>query len=325
MAGAKVPRVYDELRMLCDIHGLFLRKEALRIGCTDRILRRARSEKVIHRVRHGAYAFTDVWESLTERERHVLSARAVLRQAKTQLALSHTTAAVVLGAPLWGVSLDVVHVSRLDHRAGRKEAGVVQHRGVIRDHEIVEVGGLLVTSPTRTALDLTTIYDASRSLPVLDHFLHHKLTTKQNLLVGARAMTRWPNTLGTDLVVTLADGRRESIGESRTFHMMWLGGLPPAEPQFKIRRANGGVIARVDFAWPELGVWLEFDGKEKYTKYRKEGESLLKAVLREKKREERICRLTGWRCIRIVWADLYRPDQTVAYIASVLAGGPVHI
>ena len=52
---------------------------------------------------------------------------------------------------------------------------------------------------------------------------------------------------------------------------------------------------------------------------------MVDAVLREKKREEWICRLTGWRCIRIVWADLYRPEQTVALIKSVLAGGPVHV
>ena len=46
----------------------------------------------------------------------------------------------------------------------------------------------------------------------------------------------------------------------------------------------------MDFAWPEFGVFLEFDGKEKYTKYLKEGESVVDAVLREKKREELICR-----------------------------------
>jgi len=88
---------------------------------------------------------------------------------------------------------------------------------------------------------------------------------------------------------------------------------------------RGNVLFRVDFAWPELGVFLEFDGKEKYLKYRKKGESVIDAVLREKRREEWICRLTGWRCIRIVWADLYRPEQTVARIRAVLAGGPIHV
>ena len=83
-------------------------------------------------------------------------------------------------------------------------------------------------------------------------------------------------------------------------------------------------LNEIDFLWRELGVFLEFDGRAKYEKFLKEGEPVVAAVLREKKREEMICRLTGWRCIRIVWADLYRPDATNAYIRSVLAGGPVH-
>ena len=37
-------------------------------------------------------------------------------------------------------------------------------------------------------------------------------------------------------------------------------------------------------------------------------------VVREKQREDMIGRITGWRCIRIVWADLYTPEQTAARI-----------
>ena len=106
--------------------------------------------------------------------------------------------------------------------------------------------------------------------------------------------------------------------------MFWRGGLPMPVPQYQVVNGFGIAVARVDFAWPELGVFLEFDGREKYTKYLKEGASVVDAVLREKKREELICRITGWRCIRLTWADLYRPRETVDYIRSVLAGGPVH-
>ena len=106
--------------------------------------------------------------------------------------------------------------------------------------------------------------------------------------------------------------------------MFWRGGLPKAEPQYKVYDEWGQLFARADFAWPEYRVFLEFDGKAKYERYRREGESPLDAILREKKREEHICRLTGWRCIRIVWADLHRPDSTIAYIRGVLAGGPVY-
>jgi hypothetical protein len=35
-----------------------------------------------------------------------------------------------------------------------------------------------------------------------------------------------------------------------------------------------------------------------------------------------ICGLTGWRCIRITWADLLNPGRTAARIRAVLAGEP---
>ena len=57
-------------------------------------------------------------------------------------------------------------------------------------------------------------------------------------------------------------------------------------------------------------MFLEFDGKVKYEQHLREGESVSDCVVREKQRESRICELTGWRCIRIVWADLYRPAAT---------------
>ena len=41
-------------------------------------------------------------------------------------------------------------------------------------------------------------------------------------------------------------------------------------------------------------------------------------TLREKERESRITELTGWRCIRITWADLDRPNATVTRILSLL-------
>ena len=106
--------------------------------------------------------------------------------------------------------------------------------------------------------------------------------------------------------------------------MFWRGGLPRPIAQYEVVDGHGRTVARVDFAWPEFGLFLEFDGKEKYTKYLKEGETAVDAVLREKKREELICGLTGWRCIRLTWGDLHRPNATVSYIRSVLAGGPVH-
>ena len=306
-----------------DPDGIFLRWEALAVGYSDRDLARAVKGRVLHRVRHGAYVAMETWRELTELERHSLTALAVLRQARTDVVLSHTTAAVHHGAPVWDLPLQEVHVTRRDGRTGRREAGISQHRRLLRPDD-VQAGHPPVTGPTRTALDLTTIADVEHCLPVFDYLLHAKLTTKSQLRAEACFLEQTPGSLATDLTISLADGRRASVGESRTSHLLWGSGLPMPEPQVHVYDERGDLVGIVDFAWPELKVFLEFDGKEKYLKFRREGESVVDAVLREKKREERICRLTGWRCIRITWADLYRPAETIAYLRSVLAGGPAH-
>lgn len=316
--------VYDELRAICDEHGIFLRHEALAIGHTDRTLARAVRDKVVHRIRHGSYVHRSRWDALTQEQKHVLRARAVLRTARTALVLSHTTAVLLHGAPTWDLPLVDVHATRMDGRSGRRAAGVAQHRGRLGPGDSTEVGDLCVTSATRTALDLSTLFDVEHCLVVFDHLLHHGATSKPELHRGAEAMKHWADTLTMDLVIRLADGRRESVGETRTGHMLWRHSLPAPQPNYKIFDSAGKLVARVDFAWPEFGVFLEFDGKEKYLKHLREGESVVDAVRREKRREEQICRATGWRCIRITWADLYAPERTCAHIASVLRGGPVY-
>ncbi|MCW2849600.1 MAG: hypothetical protein JWR90_3574 [Marmoricola sp.] len=309
---------------LCDQNGIFLRREALAVGFDDRAIANAVRTKLIHRVRHGAYVMWRHWEELSEKGRHLTRAAAILRTTKTKVALSHVTALACYDAPLWDLPLGDVHLTRLDRRIGRREAGVAQHCGVLPPEDVAKRNSQLVTCATRTALDLTTITDVEHALPAIDHLLHTGETDIDSLRKKAKAMVHAPGSLSTDLVLRLTDGRHESVGESRSGYMFWRGGLPKPQPQYKILDYRGEILARVDFAWPEYGVFLEFDGKEKYVKYRKEGESVVDAVLREKKREELICRITGWRCIRIAWADLYTPEVTVARIRAVLAGGPVH-
>jgi hypothetical protein len=312
------------LQHISDPHGIFLRREALAAGIDDGALARALRAKVIHRVRHGTYVLSEQWAPLDAAGRHLIRARGVLRTANTELALSHITALALLGAPLWDLPLGEVHVTRLDGRAGRREAGVAQHSGALLLADITETDGLAHTSATRSALDLTMITDVEHSLPVLDHLLHVGAVEHGDLRRGARGRTVWPYTLRTEIAVRLANERSESVAESRCSHMFWRGGLPKPVAQYEVVDRHGRTVARLDFAWPEFGVFLEFDGKEKYTKYLKTGDSVVNAVLREKKREELICGLTGWRCIRVTWGDLHRSHATVSYIRSVLAGGPVH-
>jgi hypothetical protein len=283
----------------------------------DREIARAVADGSLHRVRHGAYVRGDIWRSCETVGRHALRCRAVFRQARTGIVVSHVSGVGEWDIAQWELPLGQAHITRTDQRAGRVEAGVHQHLGALRPQDIVERNGIVVTGVPRTCLDTVSLVDVERGLVVVNDALHKKLTTPDQLAECAEYMEQWPGSLRHRVVLRLADGRIESVGESRFFHLCWDQGLPLPIPQYKIYDANGRLVAAVDFAWPELGLFVEFDGKIKYKAPDRGDETVVDVVLREKQREELVCRITGWRCHRVVWADLYRPEQTAATVRSL--------
>jgi hypothetical protein len=298
---------------------VMLTRELLAAGYTDKAITRMVASGDLHRIRHGAYTSGEHWASLDATGRRLLTACAVLRCTRAPTVLSGPTAADAFGVPVWDLG-DETHVIRLDGRADRRQAGRVPHCGAILVEDVTVREGYPVTSGTRTALDVVTVADAEHALVVVDGLLRAGETTVPLLRRRSVAMAHHPHSLGFHVVLDRADGRHESAGESRTDWLMWRHQIPQPIPQYEVRDGRGRVVGRVDFAWPELGVFLEFDGKVKYLRHRRPGESVADAVLREKRREELICGLTGWRCIRIVWADLYHPDRTIARIRATLLG-----
>ncbi|MEP9361800.1 hypothetical protein ABLE68_02470 [Nocardioides sp. CN2-186] len=242
----------------------------------------------------------------------------MLKQAKSEAVLSHVSGLLEFDVPIWEIDLGEVHITRRDGKIGRSEAGVRQHAGCIEPGDVVMRNGVPVMSPTRLVIETTAIADVEQSLVVVNHLLHVGLTTLDEIAPRYKRMNQWPNTLITDLVLRLADPRIESVGETRTYHLCFSNKIPLPEPQYEVLDASGRVFARVDFAWPELGVFLEFDGKVKYEKLLRPGERASDVVVREKQREQDICRLMGWRCLRLTWSDLAHPERTAALIRSFL-------
>ena len=305
------------LEFICRENGVFLRSEAEALGYHDHAIAKEVATGRWIRVRRGAYVLREIYVALDLAGRYDLLCRAAVRQARTPVVLSHTSALGQWDCPLWDTSLTEVHLTRVDGTTQRREAQIRSHRGTIEDGDVIERGGLLVMSPTRAALEYTTIADVEHSLVEVDDLLHRKLVELAALRARYAAMEQWPGTLITDLVLRLADSRSESVGETRARYLVWSQGLPAPEVNYPIYDEQGREVARVDLAWPELGLFLEFDGKVKYERLLRPGESASDVVFREKQREDMICRLTGWRCIRIVWADLYRPEVTAARIRSM--------
>jgi len=298
---------------------LMMTHELVAAGYDDKAIARMRKAGELHRLRHGAYTFGAHWADLDQVGRRQLVALATLRSARVPVALTGPSAGDSFGVPVWDMG-EEVHLARVDQRAGRREGGKAQHRGVLLAEDITVRDGIPLTSGTRTAIEMIMLADTEHALVTVNGLLHADETTVPLLERRLAGMSQVPETLNAPIVLALADGRCESAGETRVLWLCWSQHLPAPEPQYRIRNRGGRTIARVDFAWPGLKTYLEFDGKEKYLRYRRPGETVADAVIREKNREALICGLTGWRCIRIVWADLFYPERTAARILATLNG-----
>ena len=227
----------------------------------------------IHRVRHGAYVFIDHWAASTSRCDISCSPPAALRTARDRAVLSpHDCCWSLMACPIWDLPLDEVHVTRTDGRAGRREAGVVPalRRRCPSDVKSRSCTVCCVTSPARTAFDLTTITDVEHGLCRRERPVAHASSSTTS---AARRHQRPDGRVCPARSPSISRSGSPTAGASRwashgRCYMFWRGTpCRHAEPQYEISTSSGRARRdRVDFAWPELGVFLEFDGKDKYLK-----------------------------------------------------------
>lgn len=119
--------------------------------------------------------------------------------------------------------------------------------------------GILVTTPARTSWDLTQWLQVGDAVALIDVLLRRRLVTAAGLRdlaharVGARRWKRMRR------VAALVDGGAESPQESRLRVRLVLAGFPAPVTQFVVER-DGRFVARVDLAWPQWKIAVEYDG-----------------------------------------------------------------
>jgi hypothetical protein len=293
----------DPIRFLAETRGFFTRAEALDTGSRDQDLIGAVRSKVLVRFRRGYYTYADLWTGLDEVGQHLVRARAVQHSLGTAAALSHVSGAVVHGIAVWGVDLSRVHVTRLDGGAGRVEGDVIHHVGTAGPDGLEEVDGLRLFPADRCVVEAATVATSEQALVLFDSFLHLGLGEHHDLRKRFEAMCWWPRTRHLHLPIRMADARADGPGESRGRWLFRASGLLAPTLQYKVLRSNGTVAGTSDWAWREYGLLGEFDGRVKYGRLLKPGESPGDAVFREKRREDELREITGWPMIRLIWTD----------------------
>ena len=109
-------------------------------------------------------------------------------------------------------------------------------------------------------------------------------------------------------VADLADGLAESPQETRLRLLLRRGGLPAPEAQYRVFDAEG-FVARVDLAYPDLRLAVEYDGAW----HGAPGE-----LARDRRRLNRLT-AAGWRVVFVTAEDLHRPQELLGRIAAAHA------
>ncbi|MFG2046900.1 endonuclease domain-containing protein [Micromonospora sp. NPDC048935] len=138
-------------------------------------------------------------------------------------------------------------------------AGLRIHHGKFDPGDALDRAGLRVTSPARTCWDLAQWLDVVETVVVLDSMLARRLTdvpTLREYALSRAGRRGWRSLLRA---VDLADAGAESPQESRTRVRLVLAGLPRPETQWVVAD-KGRFVARLDLAWPQFKVAVEYDG-----------------------------------------------------------------
>lgn len=260
-------------------------------------------QRILVKIRYGAYAPKKSWDVLRPVEQHAAIARSVLERCDDGAVASHQTAAALLGLDLWDADLGSVHLTRLDGRSGRHQAGVVWHEPLIGPEDVVTVDGVPCTSPVRAALETASITGVEQGVVTLSAALRTSGMSEEEVQRQVGRFRSWAGADTVRAVAGLADARLESAGEARSYVMFHRHRVDLPELQVVIVDLDGRAVGRVDFAWTLDRHVGEFDGLIKYGRLNAYPDDPGRAIVEEKIRED-LVRDTRNGMSRWGWVDL---------------------
>ncbi|POH72912.1 hypothetical protein CVS27_13685 [Arthrobacter glacialis] len=274
-------------------------------GLGPRVLNAARASGLLFRIRHGVYIRLVEWQQKTPWEQDMLRLRAHALATHGNACYSHLSAARLLGLRVWNAGREIHVSSPSSLSSTSKVRGVTVHRRTVSPEQLMRIRRRHMGIVRLTSLE-QTIVDCARTSP----FVTAVIIGDSGLHQGAKieAMLALLDTLAghrgvaaARKVIDALDSGSESAGETRT--RLFIAGMDIPAPEYQVRLIVRGNAYRVDGAWRDIKLALEFDGKTKYFDFKPTDEAIYEERLRERELME-----AGWSFIRVVWADLANPE-----------------
>ncbi|WP_435202868.1 endonuclease domain-containing protein [Janibacter sp. GS2] len=297
----------DELTILrgVAINRVFTTAAAERAGIARlRLVAMAKGGELRHLTR-GAWSADQPADA---EDLHLLRTVAILGRQRGMSAATAQSALVAWGLPVDRATLERVHLIRETSATTRRSR---DHTVWSRGPQLVEVArDPVLTTPIWCAEPAMAIVHTGvaaspeAALVAADAAVARGLVTPRQLEVAAAGIPMGTRgAAGVRRALADVDGRHESPGETRTAQVCRELGFD-LEPQVWIGPW------RVDFLVAGTRVIIEFDGAVKYDS---------KADLVAEKRREDDLRRRGHVLVRLMWADLGRPQLVKERIMAALA------
>lgn len=249
-----------------------------------------------------------------ERERMLempTRAAAALLHVGPEAAVTGPTAAWLYGCT--AADIGVVHILTSYHRPVRGRAGLAVHSGILDGLDTTELAGLRVVGLDFAIAEVLCGGHPSTALACADQALalvqpadrgelhaaiRHRIDTRRDPRGRQRAQA----------LMDLATGRPESPAESALLLAVFDGGLPIPRAQVPVTDIHGRERYRLDFAWEEPMIALEYDGYAAHeTRAQRDAE------------RDRDLHSRGWLVVRASAADLRSPDRLMGDLRAAFA------
>jgi hypothetical protein len=222
-----------------------------------------------------------------------------------QVAVCLSTAAAMFGFDTEDVT--ELHVLNPQGHLLREYAGLKVHRR--EGAPLASYQGRPLTTPSWTAVEVARSLRRPRALATLDAALRSRGCDRRDLVAAAKAQAGRRGIVVVRELIPLARPEAESPMESEARLVMLDGGLPEPVLQYEIMDRDGR-LWRVDFAWPDRRLAVEFDGFDWHSS---------REALRNDRQKRAALEEIDWRVLSIVSDDVRRhPDVMVRRIDAQL-------
>lgn len=226
-------------------------------------------------------------------------------RAGEPVAICLGTAAAAYGFDTEDVS--DLHVLNPEGHQLRNSDGLFVHRR--EGAPLGEVDGRPATAPAWTAVEVARGLRRPRALATLDAALRSGLCDARQLRAAAARQAGRRGIVAVRDLIPLARPKAESPMESEVRLVMIDGGMPPAALQYEIVDRDFR-IWRVDFAWPEHRLAVEYDGFDWHSD---------RDSLRRDRQKRAALNEIDWSVLSVVFDDVkFRPAAMLRRIEAEL-------